>query len=110
MVLYRQALHEVYLPRIQRGEASFAAKALGARGALLSILIHFFERGCWGPLVGTGAEGQKLTADDQLFILMQAGLYLSATRGFAALEARLCYEGAEALCHLLSRPLPLYSA
>ncbi|MBV9492462.1 MAG: protein kinase, partial [Verrucomicrobia bacterium] len=28
--LYHDALHEVYLPRIQRGEASFAAKVLGA--------------------------------------------------------------------------------
>jgi hypothetical protein len=27
--LFRDALHEVYLPRIQRGDASFAAKALG---------------------------------------------------------------------------------
>ena len=33
--LFRQALHEVYIPRIQRGNASFAANVLGARGALL---------------------------------------------------------------------------
>jgi hypothetical protein len=36
--LYREALHEVYLSRIQRGNASFAANVLGARGALLSAL------------------------------------------------------------------------
>src|SRR6516225_2647699 len=29
--LYREALHEVYIPRIQRGNASFAVKVLGAR-------------------------------------------------------------------------------
>ena len=29
----------------------------------------------------TGVEGQSLTAEDQLFILMQAALYLTATRG-----------------------------
>ena len=46
--LFREALHEVYLPRIQRGNASFAAKVLGARGALLSALAHFFEQGRWG--------------------------------------------------------------
>ena len=43
--LFRDALHEVYIPRIQRGNASFAANILGARGALLSVLIHFFEHG-----------------------------------------------------------------
>src|SRR6202163_332284 len=39
--LFREALHEVYIPRIQRADVSFAAKVLGARGALLSVLIHF---------------------------------------------------------------------
>jgi hypothetical protein len=53
--------------------------------------------------------GQSLTAEDQLFILMQAGLYLSATRGGAP-EARICYERAESLSHSLNRPLLLYSA
>ena len=70
--LFREALHEVYIPRIQRGDASFAANVLGARGALLSVLIHFFEHGRWGSPVETGVEGQSLTAEDQLFILMQA--------------------------------------
>jgi len=41
--LFREALHEVYIPRIQRGNASFTANVLGARSALLSVLIHFFE-------------------------------------------------------------------
>ena len=95
--LFREALHEVYIPRIQRGNASFAANVLGARGALLSVLAHFFEHGRWGSPAEMGVEGQSLTAEDQLFILMQAGLYLTATRGFAAPEARICYERAEAL-------------
>jgi hypothetical protein len=38
--LFREALHEVYIPRIQRGDASFAANVLGARGPLLSVLAH----------------------------------------------------------------------
>jgi tetratricopeptide (TPR) repeat protein len=108
--LFREALHEVYLPRIQRGNASFAAKVLGARGALLSVLAHFFEHGHWGTPVEMGVEGQSLTLDDQLFILMQAGLYLTATRGLGALEARICYERAESLCHSRNRPLVLYVA
>jgi hypothetical protein len=35
-------LHEVYIPRIQRGKAYFAANVLEASGALLSVLYHFF--------------------------------------------------------------------
>ena len=82
--LFDEALHEVYIPRIQRGNASFAAKVLGARPALLSVLAHFFAHGRWGSLWETGVERQNLTADDKLFVLLQAGLYLIATRGFSA--------------------------
>jgi len=106
--LFRETLHEVYMPRIQRGQASFAANVLGARGPLLSALVHFFEDGRWGTPVEIGVEGQSLTAEDQLFILMQAGLYLSATQGLGAPEARICYERAESLCHSLNRPRFLY--
>jgi serine/threonine protein kinase len=107
--LYREALHEVYIPRIQRGKACFAANVLGARGALLSVLVHFFDHGRWGSPVELGIEGQNLTAEDQLFVLMQAALYLTATRGLASTEAKICYERAESLCHSLNRPLLLYS-
>ena len=75
--LFREALHEVYIPRIQRGNAYFAAKVLGATGLLLSALVHFFEDMRWGSLAETVIEGQSLTAEDKLFILMQAGLYLT---------------------------------
>jgi hypothetical protein len=44
---------------------------------LLSVLVHFFEHGRWGSLVETAVESQSLTAEDQLFILMQAAPYLS---------------------------------
>src|SRR5271165_3874727 len=36
--LFREALHEVYIPRIQRGHSNFAAKVLGAKETLLSVL------------------------------------------------------------------------
>jgi hypothetical protein len=87
---------------------TFAANNLGARGALLSALIHFFQEGRWGSFVEAGVEGQSLTAEDQLFVLMQAGLYLTATRGLGAPEARICYERAEPWCHSLNRPVLLY--
>jgi serine/threonine protein kinase len=72
--LYREALHEVYLPRIQRGNVSFAAKVLGARGALLSVLAHFFEQGRWGSPAQVSVKAQSLTAEDQLFVLMQGAI------------------------------------
>src|SRR4029077_9218605 len=92
------------IPRIQRGDAHFAANVLGATGPLLSALGHFFEHGRWGSLIETAIEGQSLVAEDQLFILMQAGLYLTVTRGFAAPETGICFERAEPLCHLVNRP------
>ena len=107
---YREALHEVYIPRIQRGNSFFAANQLGARRPLLSALVHFFDQGRWGSLVKKTIEGQNLAAEDQLFILTQSGLYLTATRGLGAPEARICYERAESLCHSLNRPVLLYVA
>src|SRR5271157_4843235 len=108
--LFREALHEVYIPRIQRGNSYFAANVLRATGPLLSVLVHFFEHGRWGIPVEAAVEGQSLAAEDQLFILMQAGLYLTATRGMGAPEARICCERAEPLCHSLNRPRLLYFA
>jgi predicted ATPase len=108
--LFREALHEVYIPRIQRLDVRFAANVLGARGTLLLVLVHFFEHGRWGSPAETSDTGQRLTAEDQLFILMQAGHYLTDTRGHSAAEARTCYERAEPLCHSLNRPLQLYVA
>ena len=105
--LFREALHDVYIPRIQRGNSSFTATVLGARWPLLSVLVHFFEHGRWGSPVEAAVEGQSLTPEDHLFILMQAAAYLTATRGVGAPEARICYEHAESLCHSRGRPLLL---
>ena len=107
--LLHDALHKVYLPRIQRGNKSFAANVLGVRGALLSALAPFFQQGHWGSLRQTGVEGQSLGGEDQLYILTQVGLYLTATRGLASPEARICFQHAESLCHALNRPRLLFS-
>ena len=108
--LFREALHDVYIPRIQRGNESFAANTLGARGPLLSVLIHFFENGRWGSPVETAVSEQSFTAEDQLFILMQAAQYLTEVRGMGATEPRICYERAEPLCRSLNLPRLLYVA
>jgi Protein kinase domain/NACHT domain len=102
--LFREALHEVYIPRIQRENACFAANVLGASGPLLSVLVRFFEDGRWGALVKTGVEGDSLTEEDQLLVLMEAAEYLSDTRGCGVSEVRLCYERAEPLCLSLNHP------
>lgn len=104
----RDALHEVYVPRIQRGDALFAGNVLGARGPLLSVLVRFFQDGRWGTFVDTEVEGQSLTIEDRLFVLMQSALYLAATQWLGTPEARLCYQCAEALCCSLKEPLRFY--
>ncbi|MBV8969643.1 MAG: hypothetical protein JO331_11375, partial [Verrucomicrobia bacterium] len=108
--LFREALHQVYIPRIQRGDVYFAANVLGARGALLLVLVHFFEQGRWGSLVETAVEGQSLTPEDRLFVLIQSGLYLTATRGLGDPDMRICYKRAESLSRSLNSPLLLYLA
>jgi len=102
--LFREALHEVYIPRIQRGTASFAAKFLGVTGPLLSILIHFFQGDDFGRPLEVGVGEQSLTPEDRLFVLMQAAQYLTTARGLAAPEVRICYERAESLCHSAGSP------
>ena len=108
--LFREALHDVYIPRIQRGNTCFAAKVLGATAPLITVLVHFFEDARWRSLVQTAIEGQSLTMEDQLFILMQAGLYLTTMRGPASIEGQICFERAESLCHSLNDPRLLYMA
>jgi hypothetical protein len=73
--LFREALHEVYMPRIQRGNACFAANVLGAAGPLLSALAHFFEDGRWGSspnqltrnIASKKQVGQERVDSDYLF-------------------------------------------
>ena len=56
-----------------------------------------------------GVEGQSLTEEDQLYILIQAALNITAIRESAP-EAKICYERAESLCRSVNRPLLLYVA
>jgi hypothetical protein len=56
--LFRDALHKVYLPRIQRGNSSFAANVLGARAALLLVLAHFSNTGAGALRRGRMSRGR----------------------------------------------------
>ena len=61
---------------------------------LLSVLIHFFENERWRSPIQMGVEGQSLSAEDHLFILMQARSIPNSharsrsTRGTNLLRAR----------------------
>jgi tetratricopeptide (TPR) repeat protein len=101
--LFREALHEVYIPRIQRGDAYFAANVLSARGALLTVLTHFFEPGRWGTFLETNVEQQSLSTEDRVYLLLQAALYLTVTKETQAPEVGICYECAEKLCLSVNR-------
>jgi hypothetical protein len=57
-----------------------------------------------------GAEGQSLTAEDQIFVLMQAGLSLTAAQGPASSVAGICYDRAEPSYHLINHSRLLYCA
>ena len=103
--LFRQALHEIYVPRIQRRKESYATHVLGARGALLSTLAHFFEQGRWGSFAKVDIAEQALDPEDKLFVLLESALNLSVTRGTQAPEVHICYEQAESLSRSLNRPL-----
>jgi hypothetical protein len=74
------------------------------------VLVHFFGNLSWDSPLETGVEEQHLSPEDQLFILAQAALYLTTTRGMGGSEARMCYERVESLCHSVDNPRLRYSA
>src|SRR5262249_28140100 len=92
---YRDALRDVYLGRLMRGDEYYAAYQLGALGPLLSALARFFEPGeqfgrCdWGrPITAGAAEGQELTKEDHLRLLRQAVVCFQAAKSYAAPEVK----------------------
>jgi tetratricopeptide (TPR) repeat protein len=93
---HKEALDEVYLPRIMRDPERYAADTLGALVPLVSVLSHFFKPEAWDRPVEQQDEGRPgLPEPDQLLVLMDAGRYLTATRGYAADEVLRAYTKAE---------------
>jgi tetratricopeptide (TPR) repeat protein len=64
----------------------------------------FFDRGRWGAFATSSLEGQALTAEDQLFVLLESAL-IYRSRAARRPEVRACYERAERLSRSLNRPL-----
>jgi tetratricopeptide (TPR) repeat protein len=84
--LHEQVLDEVYRSRLMRGDARYASSKLAAFGPVLSALSNFFERGDWTRPVHT------LSKSARMYVLNQAAVHLSITKGFPAPEAKLAYE------------------
>ena len=103
--LQGEAFREVYMPRIMRGERYYAANVLGARGALLSMLSHFFESKSWDNLIRAGLEPQE-----QLTILQHVRMLLTATMGYNMPGAIRCYQAMKSLCDSIGDGRSLYSA
>lgn len=107
---HRDALHEVLLSRILRGEQGYAVRKLGMIGSVLTVFSYFVENGNWEkPIEANPPFYQGLDPEDQLTMLTQAGLYLTASRGYAADEVKACYNRVQDLCIQLNKPSLLYS-
>jgi predicted ATPase len=91
--LHRRALHEVFVPRIMRGDKSYATEVLRALGSVLHALSHFFETREFERPVGA------LAPADQRIVLTEAALCLTAAKGYAAPEAEACYQRALTLAN-----------
>jgi hypothetical protein len=89
---YEEVLATIYGPRIMRGEEAFAFNKLGALSALVSTLSYFFQDQDWSR------PAEKLSRDSQLFVLTEAGRFLTALKGYAAFEVGQCYRRAKELC------------
>ncbi|HEX5872382.1 MAG TPA: toll/interleukin-1 receptor domain-containing protein, partial [Longimicrobium sp.] len=100
---HRDALHEVFLPRIMRPGDAFILRELGAYGALLTSLAGFCEPGDWSRPV----EG--LPEADQLVVLPMIAQCLLVTRGFASQEMQACYTRVQELAQRLGQTDILFS-
>jgi tetratricopeptide (TPR) repeat protein len=83
---HRDAIHEVLLPRVLRGEEAFVLNRLGAYGALLASTAAFCEPGDWSrPADGVPEE-------EHLRVLPAIAQCLLMTRGYGSQEMQDCFE------------------
>jgi tetratricopeptide (TPR) repeat protein len=84
--LHEQVLVQIYRSRLMRGDVRYASSKLAAFGPLLGALAHFFERADWRCPV------HCLSKSDRMYVLNQAALCLSVTKGYPATEAKQAYK------------------
>ena len=85
---YHRMLHELYLPRMMRGEKEYAVNTLGMLGSVVMVLGHFFEDSQWKQPV------PSLSKEDKILLLQEAGRWLTASKGYAATSVGECYRAA----------------
>jgi serine/threonine protein kinase/tetratricopeptide (TPR) repeat protein len=86
--LFREALHEVYIPRIMRNRTMFAATVLGAYESLLSILAFLFsDQQFTQPILEP--------PEDKLYLLNQVAICITALRGYASRQLEVIYQHGE---------------
>jgi len=101
---FKEALHDIYISRLMRGEICYAENKLGAIGALLSVISYFFEEGNWENPI------PELDEKDQLFILREAGRFLTETSGYASSEVGSCYNKERILSEITNNLRGLFEA
>jgi predicted ATPase len=100
---FRQALNEVFVARIMRGDQAYASAQLGLVGPLLTVLMHFFEARDWTkPILRSAANPQGLDPEDQVYVLNQVGYLLTALKGYAFPDVENVYTAAERACSEIS--------
>ena len=105
---HKEVLDEVYLPRIMRDPESVRRGSTRRLVSLVSILSHYFQPGTWDqPVEQTEPGGPGLPEPDQLHVLIDAGRYLTATRGYAANEVFKAYTKAEEIGKRIGTPLQM---
>jgi len=94
--LFREALHDVYIPRIQQGDAGFAANVLRwSEGHCFRFLVSFVRKRTLAFIYSNGGARDKVSQPKiTSSSSCRAAAYLTVTRGVGAPEARICYEGA----------------
>jgi serine/threonine protein kinase/tetratricopeptide (TPR) repeat protein len=96
---YRDALDQVYFPRIMHGIEQYATRVLGANGAVLATAANFFMAGDWGkPILNSPIPDQTVSLEDHLMLLTQVAPSLVTTKGWSSSEVVTAYEKAGDIC------------
>jgi tetratricopeptide (TPR) repeat protein len=86
----QEALEEVYVPRIRRGNTAFNTRVLGAYGAELSVLVKFFEVPWSRAVAGLDEKARSLVFNEAGATLLALGRLTEAVGPLqASLESRV---------------------
>jgi tetratricopeptide (TPR) repeat protein len=95
---YRTVLRQVLQSRLMQSKGGENDPQVGPILPLLTALSQFFEDGDWQHLLTGGTAGERLGPLDSLFILTQAGLYLTFATGWAGRDVIRVFQQARDIC------------